>query len=119
MDNINVGEDGLRIIDNSNVYCDFNFLNESTEQMSIAVLLATYTSSGKLHSVQVYDVDIESGETETLEIDYQFDVENEFSGKLMIWNASTNLMPIRASIDFSQTSGINAWSCVMLPNIVK
>ena len=59
--------------------------------------------------METVDVTIDAGQTEYVEILYQFDAENETTGKLMIWNTLSNFIPVRASIDFSQTSGINAY----------
>lgn len=106
---ISVGENGMRIIDNANMSCTLGVSNSSAKDDSITAILATYTSEGRLHNLKTFKIDVGAGQTNSMEIVYQFDAENEYSGKLMIWNTLANLMPIRASIDFSQTSGINAY----------
>ena len=106
---VNVGENGLRIIDNANMECTLSVSNSSSENSGLTALLATYNSYGKLHNVTSFDIDVDAGETITTEINYQFDSENETTGKIMFWDSMTTLLPICASIDFSQTSGANAY----------
>ncbi len=109
LNGISVGENGMRIIDNANMSCTLGVSNSSTKDDSITAILATYTSEGRLHNLKTFKIDVAAGQTNSMEIVYQFDAETEFSGKLMIWDTLTNLMPIRASIDFTQISGINAY----------
>ena len=109
LNGVTVGEDGMRIIDNANMSCTLGVSNSSTRDDSITVILATYTIEGRLHNIRTFNVDVPAGQTNSVEIVYQFDADKEFSGKLMIWNTFANLMPVRASIDFTQTSGINAY----------
>lgn len=109
LNGISVGGNGMRIIDNANMSCTLGVSNSSAKDDSITAILATYTSEGRLHNLKTFKIDVAAGQTNSMEIVYQFDAETEFSGKLMIWNTLTNLMPIHASIDFTQTSGINAY----------
>lgn len=109
LNGVTVGENGMRIIDNANMSCTLGVSNLSTKDDSITVILATYTIEGILHNIRAFKIDVDAGQTNNIEIAYQFDAETEFSGKLMIWNTLTNQMPIRVSIDFMQTSGINAY----------
>jgi len=109
INNVNVGETGLRIIDNANMSCTLTVANNSANDDGITVLLATYTDKGKLHNVTSFNIDVASEETATTEIVYQFDAQNEYTGKIMFWDSLNNVMPIRASMDFSQTSGVNAY----------
>lgn len=106
---VTVNEQGMRIIDNANMSCNFTISNSSADSDGVIAILATYTAEGRLHNVETFEIDVEAGKTRSIEIIYQFDTENEHTGKLMIWNTFTNLIPIRTSIDFSQTSGINAY----------
>ena len=109
LNGVMVGEDGMRIIDNANMLCTLGVSNSSTRDDSITAILATYTIEGRLHNIRTFNVDVPAGQTNSVEIVYQFDADKEFSGKLMIWNTFANLMPVRTSIDFTQTSGINAY----------
>ena len=109
LNGMTVNEQGMRIIDNANMSCTLAVSNSSTVSDGVTAILATYTSTGKLHNIKTFEVDVAAGQTKNIEIVYQFDAENEYTGKLMFWNTMSNLMPIRASIDFSQTSGINAY----------
>lgn len=109
LNGITVGENGMRIIDNANMSCTLGVSNSSAKDDSITAILATYTSEGRLHNIKTFKIDVPAGQTNSMEVVYQFDADTEYSGKLMIWNTLTNLMPIRASIDFTQTSGINAY----------
>lgn len=106
---VNVGENGLRIVDGASMVCSLSISNNSTIDRGIKTFLATYTETGKLHNVSIYNIEIDAGEASNTEFTYQFDAENEYTGKLMFWDLMTNLMPIKASIDFSQTSGVNAY----------
>ena len=109
LNGITVDEKGMRIIDNANMCCIVNVSNASIKADSITAILATYANEGKLYNVRTFKIDVNPGQTNSTEIIYQFDAENEYMGKLMFWNEITGLMPIRASIDFTQTSGINAY----------
>lgn len=109
LNGVTVNENGMRIIDNANMSCTFNFSNSSEEDGEAVAMLATYTETGKLNNIKTFTVEIGGGENKSVEIAYSFDADNESSGKLMLWNSMSGLTPIRASIDFSQTSGINAY----------
>lgn len=106
---VNVEERGTRIIDKGNLECIFSVYNSSAMSDSVIAILATYTLDGKLYNVETVNATVDAEQTEDVEILYQFDTKNESTGKLMIWNTSSNLIPVRASIDFSQTSGVNAY----------
>ena len=110
LNGISVDEQGMRIIDEANMCCTFSVSNLSSTPDSILAILATYTAEGRFYNMEMFGIDVEAGETKNVEIIYQFDSKNEHFGKLMIWNAYTNLVPVRASVDFSQTSGINAYN---------
>lgn len=106
---VNVGENGVRIIDDANMLCTFNVSNSALTSKTAKIFLATYTETGKLHTVRSFDVEVESDTTENVEVVYQFDAANEHTGKIFFWDSSATIMPLRASIDFSQDSGINAY----------
>ena len=109
LNGINTGADGLRIIDNANMTCLLNVSNSSDEDSGLTAILATYDAEGKLYNASTYNIEVEAGQVVNAEISYQFDAENEATGKMMFWDSTHKLMPIRASIDFSQTSGVNAY----------
>lgn len=109
LNGITVGENGMRIIDNAGMSWTIGVANSSAKDDSITAILATYTNEGRLYNIRTFKIAVAAGQTNSMEIVYQFDAETEFSGKLMIWNTLTNSMPIRASIDFAQNSGINAY----------
>lgn len=98
-----VGENGLRIIDNARAEFKFNIINSSVEKNDITAILATYTSAGNLYNVRSFKIGTNGEQTSEI----TFDAENEYTGKLMFWNSY--LMPLKATINFSQTSGINAY----------
>lgn len=106
---VTVNEQGMRIIDDANMNCTLGVSNAYSTMDGLIAILATYTTEGLLHNIETFEIDVEAGQTKNIEIVYQFDAENECTGKLMIWNAFVSLMPLCASIDFSQTSGINAY----------
>ncbi len=106
---VNVSERGIRIIDNSCMECTFSFTNTGETNESVIVLLSTYTLDGKLYTVKIYKADIEVNQTTHLEFSYEFDAEKENNGKLMVWNSLSKIMPLKASVDFSQNSGVNTY----------
>lgn len=106
---VNVGENGLRIVDNANVSCSFSVSNNLNTDRKITVLLATYTDTGALHNVSALDIEIDAQATKNTELTYQFDAEKEHTGKLFFWDSLLTLIPVRTAIDFSQESGVNAY----------
>ena len=106
---VNVGENGIRIIDNANLACDFTVSNNSNKPQTLSVILATYTNEKALYQVKSTDITVEGGKTGNAKIAYKFNAEKEYSGKLMFWNSVDGMMPLRTSIDFSQNSGVNAY----------
>lgn len=106
---VSVGENGMRIINDANMIWSLETLNSSTQDDSITAILTTYTEDETVHNVEIFNIDVGAGQVVNTEITYQFDATKEYSGKLMIWNSMTNMMPIWASVDFTQTSGVNAY----------
>lgn len=106
---VNVGENGLRIVDNANLSCTFNLTNESNTSKSFASLLVTYDESGRMQNVKTAEVVVAAGETENIQILYQFEAEKEYVGKLMMWDSLAGMIPLRTTINFTQTSGVNAY----------
>lgn len=106
---INVGENGLRIIDNANLSCTFDISNQSSEEKTLTALLATYAEDGTMQNVKIVEVDVPGENIKSIQIIYQFDAENEFTGKLMMWESLSSMIPIKATVDFTQTSGVNAY----------
>lgn len=106
---VNVGEDGLRIIDNANMSCNFTVSNNSDTEKSVVALLATYSETGRLQNVETVQIGVDGNETENMQIVYQFNADTENTAKLMFWDSFSNMIPIKSTIDFSQTSGINAY----------
>ena len=106
---VNVGGNGLRIVDNANISCTFNISNESEISKSFAPVLVTYDESGVMQNVRTVEVEVNEGEMESVQIIYQFDAEKEYTAKLMMWDSLSGMIPLRATIDFTQTSGVNAY----------
>ena len=106
---VNVGENGLRIIDNATLSCTFNISNESNAKKTLTPILVTYNENGRMQNVKIVEVDIAAEDMQSVQIIYQFDAENEYLGKLMMWDSITNMMPLRATVNFTQTSGVNAY----------
>lgn len=109
INNVNVGENGLRIVDDANLVCDFDISNSSNSSRSIDILFATYTENGRLCNISKYSQIVSGGMDENMQITYQFNAETEYRAKILIWDSLSNMIPIRAEIDFSQDSGINAY----------
>lgn len=106
---VNTGENGVRIVDNANMSCIIGVTNNSNESKEITVILATYTETGVLHNVSTYSINTNAQSTTNTEIDYQFDADKEHTGKIMFWDSIMTMMPVRATINFSQESGANAY----------
>ena len=106
---VNVGEDGLRIIDNASMSCTFSVENNSNIEKSVTALLVTYNNNGEMQNVRTAAMDVAAENSENMQIIYQFDAENEYTGKLMMWDSLSGMIPLRATIDFTQTSGVNAY----------
>lgn len=106
---VNVGENGMRIIDNVNLSCNFTLANSGETTQKLSVMLATYTDTRALYNVKMTEISVESGKTGNAQIAYKFNADKEHSGKLMFWDSLSGMMPIRTSIDFTQNSGVNAY----------
>lgn len=106
---VNVGENGMRIIDNANLSCNFTLANSGETTQKLSVMLATYTDTKALYNVKMTEISVESGKTGNAQIAYKFNADKEHSGKLMFWDSLSGMMPIRTSIDFTQNSGVNAY----------
>lgn len=106
---VNVGENGMRIIDNANLSCNFTLANSGEATQKLSVMLATYTDTRALYNVKMTEISVESGKTGNAQIAYKFNADKEHSGKLMFWDSLSGMMPIRTSIDFTQNSGVNAY----------
>lgn len=106
---VNVGENGLRIIDNANLSCTFNISNEANTPKTFTSFLVTYNENGVMQNLRRIEVDIEAEDIESVHIIYQFDAENEYTGKLLMWDSLTGMVPLSATVNFTQTSGVNAY----------
>lgn len=104
---VNVGENGLRIIDNAQMNCLFGVENSTENDRTVSVILATYTSDRKLNAVKRAEISAIAGQNGNARIIYNFDAENEHSAKLMFWDSG--MLPVRAAVDFDSASGINAY----------
>ena len=96
---INVGENGLRIIDDGTLMCSVS----TSEGEEAWCILATYTQDNLLYNVKTVPV------YGNAQLTYCFDAENESYAKLLFWSSCEGGIPLRAHIDFNQTSGINAY----------
>ena len=105
---INVGENGMRIVDDANLNCTFTITNNSSDSQKISAILATYTENKTLYQVKMINTPLVApGKTESIQVAYKFNAKKEYSGKLMFWN--DKMMPLAATVDFTQNSGINAY----------
>ena len=105
---VNVGENGMRIIDNANLACNFEITNNSTAPQKTSVILSTYTETKTLYKVKIITTPLLApGNTENIQFSYTFNSEKEHSGKLMFWN--NGIVPFRTAIDFTQAGGVNAY----------
>lgn len=115
LNGVNIGEEGLRIADNATLNCTLNVSNSSQNDDAVTVILATYTESKKLHGVKVINITVPGEGSCSAELSYEFDAENEKTATIMYWDSMNNMLPIKTSVDFSYTSGVNAY-CYDLNN---
>ena len=106
---VNVGEKGLRIIDNAQMDCLFGLENSTANDRTISVILATYTSGGRLYAVKRVQLPAPAGQNGNARLIYRFDTENEYSARLMFWDSLAGMFPIKTAVSFSGESGINAY----------
>ena len=106
---VNVGENGLRIIDNAQMDCLFGLENSTANDRTISVILATYTSDGRLYAVKRVQLPAPAGQNGNAQLIYRFDTENEYSARLMFWDSLAGMFPIKTAVNFDGESGINAY----------
>ena len=109
LNGVNVGEEGMRIVDSGILNCNISVSNNSQSDDMVTVILATYTESKKLHQIKTVNIAVPSEGNSVAELSYEFDAGNEKAAKLMFWDSMSGMLPIRTSIDFSQISGVNAY----------
>ena len=106
---VNVGEKGLRIINNAQMDCLFGLENSTANDRTISVILATYTSDGRLYTVKRVQLPTPAGQNGNARLIYHFDTENEYSARLMFWDSLAGMFPIKTAVNFDDESGINAY----------
>ena len=106
---VNVGEKGLRIINNAQMDCLFGLENSTANDRTISVILATYTSDGRLYTVKRVQLPTPAGQNGNARLIYHFDTENEYSARLMFWDSLAGMFPIKTAVNFDGESGINAY----------
>lgn len=106
---VNVGENGLRIIDNANLNCNLSIGNNTSDTHSVSVILATYTEDKKLYNMKFSEIEIEDGETGNIQLIYTFNAEHEDSAKLMLWDSISGMVPLKTAIEFDGDSGVTAY----------
>lgn len=106
---VNVGENGLRIIDNANLNCNLSIGNNTSDTHSVSVILATYTEDKKLYNMKFSEIEIEDGETGNIQLIYTFNAEHEDSAKLMLWDSISGMVPLKTAIEFNGDSGVTAY----------
>lgn len=109
LNNINVGEDGLRIINGGALNGHFSITNNSGKTRKVSLLMATYIHDGELYNVESKSVNIAPQSMADIDLQYNFDTAYESTAKLMMWEDLNGMIPVRTSIDFDQNSGINAY----------
>ena len=109
LNGVQTAENGLRIINNADINCTFSVANNSSQLKSVTGILSTYTKSGTLYQVKTVETQIESGETEDIEIDYIFDSDNEHTARLMLWDTVSGMVPLKTNVEFSKNSGATAY----------
>ena len=109
LNGVKTAETGLRIVNNADINCTFSVTNNSSRINNITGILSTYNQNGTLYQVKTVETQIESGETEDIEIDYIFDSENEHTARLMLWDTVSGMVPIKTTVEFSRNSGATAY----------
>lgn len=109
LNGVNVGLDGMRIVDDGILNCNISVSNNSQSDNMVAVILATYTENNKLNTIRTIHIPVSARNSNTAELSYVFDSENDSTATLMFWDSISGMLPLRASVDFSGTSGVNAY----------
>ena len=109
LNNVNVGEENVRISDGTVLNGRFTVENPLQVSQSVSIILSTYTADGKLNQLVTKETTVNANSSEILNIDYQFEASCESYGKIMFWNSAQCMIPLRATIDFNQKNGVNAY----------
>ena len=109
INDVNVGENAVRIKENGNLKCLFNIKNNTNEQRQISVVIATYTEGKALYRLSPVSFTLEASEEQNYQLEYVFNPEMEYTGKIMFWDSLAGMIPLRTTIEFSQTNGVNAY----------
>jgi len=100
-----VGVNGLGIIPDSELYCQF-YIRNTGESRTVSIILATYTDDGKLVAIQPTGGSITAGDELELNLNHTFLSDTvETSAKILFWDALNNLVPLRSEIEFDRTTG--------------
>lgn len=109
LNGVNVGEEGMRIIGGGILNCNISVSNNSQSDDMVTVILATYTEGKQLSQIRTVSIPVSAGSSNAAELSYEFDMEKDSTATLMFWDDLSGMLPIRTSVDFSQTSGVNAY----------
>ena len=109
INDVNVGENAVRIKENGNLKCLFNIKNNTNEQRKITVVIATYTEGKSLYRLSPVSLTLEASEERNYQLEYVFNSGFEYTGKIMFWDSLAGMVPLRTTIEFSQTNGVNAY----------
>ena len=109
LNDVNVGEGAVRIAENKTMHCSFHITNNTAVARTLTIVIATYTAGNILYRATPLTVSLEASGLQTCEVIYSFVPEYEYTGKIMFWDSLAGMVPMRATIDFSKMSGINAY----------
>lgn len=109
INDVNVGENAVRIKDNGNLKCLFNIKNNTNKQRKITVVIATYTEGKSLYRLSPVSLTLEALEERNYQLEYVFNSGFEYTGKIVFWDSLAGMVPLRTTIEFSQTNGVNAY----------
>lgn len=106
---VNVGKNGLRIVDNGNFECSLDMENQGTQVKTLSMILATYTADNKLYTAKTVNITLSPESANNISLIYEFNAEQENHAKLMLWDMTTGMIPVTAALSFDGSSGINAY----------
>ena len=109
LNGVNVGEEGMRIVDGGVLNCNISVSNNSQSDDMVTVILATYTEGNQLNKISTVSIPVSAGSSNVAELNYEFDSNKDLTATLMFWDDLSGMLPLRTSVDFSDTSGVNAY----------
>ena len=104
LDGISIKTTGLSIISGAELCGKFYISNTDTSNRNICVILAMYTTDGKLCDAKSVSACLNTGSKNVLNLNYTIPDNSDIQkGSLLFWDSAQNMIPLRTSIDFQKS----------------